>query len=219
MARNEEGDIDIAIGNKQLLSIVFILFVLFGVVFSMGYFVGRASSGDASPPAKPAESASPSGRPDAAGPRAAAPAQTGVPVETAAEEPPLQPGEGRVTEAKPAAATSDQTPAAAPAPTPAPPAVETPKPAPPPPAKPVEAAAPLPGQVFLQVAAVKREQAQVMADVLKEKGFRTVMVPIKRSDGQELWRTLVGPLKDAAEVAKTKAALDSAGIPYFVKKF
>ena len=45
MPKNEDGEFELVVGNKQLLSIVFILMVLFGVVFSMGYFLGRANTG------------------------------------------------------------------------------------------------------------------------------------------------------------------------------
>jgi cell division septation protein DedD len=207
MPKNEEGEsVDLTIGNKQLLSIVFILFVLFGVVFSMGYFVGRASSGSETPPAKPVEASAPAQpRPDAAGARADAAAQA---------ETPLQPGEGRVTEAA--------TPVQAPPPAAATP--EEPKSAPPAAAlaKPLTAAAPASapssGQVFLQVAAVKRDQAQMLIDVLNDKGYHTMMVPVT-VEGQQLYRTLVGPLKDASEVTKTKADLEGAGFKPILKKF
>ena len=55
MPRNEDGEFELVVGNKQLLSIVFILMVVFGVVFSMGYFVGRANSTDTPVPVKPAD--------------------------------------------------------------------------------------------------------------------------------------------------------------------
>src|ERR1700690_236851 len=87
MAKNEDGEFELVVGNKQLLSIVFILMVLFGVVFSMGYFVGRANvGGDAATAAAPG--AASQGRPDAAGPQTAStrpPADSG-----------LQPGEAKV---------------------------------------------------------------------------------------------------------------------------
>jgi len=220
MPRNEEGEIELTVGNKQLLSIVFVLFVLFGVVFSMGYFFGRAnSSGDATPvAARPPDSATPAGRPAAAGPEAPPQTPAGAPSQPAAE-PPLEPGEGRVTgpegppTAQPAASTAPSSPRASPA-TPAagqPPAPPKPAPAP-------IGAAPQPGQTFLQVAAIKREQAQILADVLKDKGYRAVLVPIT-VDGQQLYRTLVGPLRDASETAKTKADLESAGFRPILKKF
>ncbi len=214
--KGEEREIDLTIGfNKQLISIVFIIFVLFGVVFSMGYFVGRATSnGDAQmPAAAKAADANAQAKPEAMGPETAKP-PSAAPAETAPEQP-LEPGEGKVTDA----AAAQPAPAAevASAPVAAPPKpVEQPKPAPPAPLP--AAAAGAPAGTFLQVAAVKREQALMLQDVLKEKGFQTAIVPVTVG-GQELFRTLVGPLKDASDIAKTKAQLESAGFKPIVKKF
>lgn len=209
MAKNEEGEIDLTIGNKQLLSIVFILFVLFGVVFSMGYFVGRASSaGDTTSAAKPADAMPAAGRPEAAGPAAPAQPSAAAPTETAPEQPAVEPGEARVTEAPPVAR--------APAPAPAP--VERPAAKPVEPVKTAVAAAPAAGTTYLQVAAkVRRDQAQMLADVLRGKGFRTVVLPMEDPD---LYRTLVGPLNGASEIAKTKADIEAVlGIKPYLKKF
>jgi cell division septation protein DedD len=74
------------------------------------------------------------------------------------------------------------------------------------------------GQTFLQVAAVKRPQAEVLVELLKKKGFRAIMSPVT-VDGQEIFRTLVGPVKDASDLAKTKAGLESAGLKAIVKKY
>ena len=41
MARNEDGEFELVLGNRQLLSGFFIVVVLLGVVFSMGYIVGK----------------------------------------------------------------------------------------------------------------------------------------------------------------------------------
>ena len=41
MARNDEGEFELVLGNRQLLSVFFILMVLMGVFFAMGYIVGR----------------------------------------------------------------------------------------------------------------------------------------------------------------------------------
>ncbi len=68
MPRNEDGEFELVVGNKQLLSIVFILMVVFGVVFSMGYFVGRANSGSDTPAPGGQQAANQTaGRPQAAG--------------------------------------------------------------------------------------------------------------------------------------------------------
>src|SRR5688500_14219124 len=44
MPTNEEGEFELVLGNKQLLSVFFIVVVLLGVFFTMGYIVGRNSS-------------------------------------------------------------------------------------------------------------------------------------------------------------------------------
>jgi cell division septation protein DedD len=75
-----------------------------------------------------------------------------------------------------------------------------------------------PGSTFLQVAAVKKPQAQMLVEVLKEKGFHATIAPVT-VDGQEVFRTLVGPVHGAADLAKTKADLESAGFKPIVKKY
>jgi cell division septation protein DedD len=206
MARNEDGEFELVVGNKQLLSIVFIVMVLFGVVFSMGYFVGRAnSSGDEASAAQQAGNQA-QGRPTAVGAQNTATPPAG--------ETPLEPGEAKVT-TETAAANS----AAAAAETPAPTATATP--APPPPVKTPVAAPPsggLPrGQTFLQVAAVGKPQAEMLAEVLKEKGFHALIAPV--SPDSQIYRTLVGPIRDSAELASTKVKLESAGFKPIVKRY
>lgn len=43
MARTEDGEFELILGNKQLLSVFFIVVVLLGVFFTMGYIVGKNS--------------------------------------------------------------------------------------------------------------------------------------------------------------------------------
>src|SRR4051794_34325022 len=44
MKNNESGEFELVMGNRQLLSGFFIVCLLFGVAFAMGYIVGRNSS-------------------------------------------------------------------------------------------------------------------------------------------------------------------------------
>jgi SPOR domain len=209
MPRNEDGEFELVVGNKQLLSIVFILMVVFGVVFSMGYFVGRANSADTPVPVGQQAANQPSGRPQPAGAEGAA-APTPEPTPDAS----LPPGDAKVTTPD---AVSSTTPVASTTP---PPPAATPKPAvaPPPAAPPPNAAVqPGPGQVYLQVAAVKKPQAELLVDVLKEKGFRAMTSPL--APGGEVYRALVGPLRDASELARTKADLENAGFKPIIKRF
>lgn len=44
MARNDDGEFELILGNRQLVSVFLIVVILLGVFFSMGYIVGRNSS-------------------------------------------------------------------------------------------------------------------------------------------------------------------------------
>src|SRR5579885_3705746 len=96
MKNNETGEFELVLGNRQLLSGFFVVALLFGVAFAMGYIVGRNS---APSPKLQAEAAA--GGTVAAVPQASAPG--GSP--TAAETP--TPADG----AKPAAETEERAPA------------------------------------------------------------------------------------------------------------
>jgi hypothetical protein len=43
MPKNEDGEFELILGNKQLLSVFFIVVILLGVFFAMGFIVGRNS--------------------------------------------------------------------------------------------------------------------------------------------------------------------------------
>lgn len=220
MPRNEDGEFELMVGNKQLLSIVFILMVLFGVVFSMGYFVGR--SGAAQEPAvqDPAAGAAGQAKPDAAGVPAAP--------KSVAGDSGLAPGESKVA-TEDNRAPSGTTPVRSPAetqPAPAPaaaahtPSMPAPQPAAARKSEPPRTSAgePEPGQTYLQVFSGKRQQAEMMVEVLKEKGFHAMTAPVT-VNGEQMFRALVGPLKGAAELARTKVDLEGAGIKSIVKKY
>jgi DedD protein len=44
MPHNEEGEFELVLGNKQLLSVLFIVMILLAIFFAMGYVVGRNSA-------------------------------------------------------------------------------------------------------------------------------------------------------------------------------
>lgn len=174
MARKENGEFEILLGNKQLLSIFFIVVILLGVFFTMGYILGRNSAADS------------------------AAAMTAAPRPAGESRPPKEPsafaGSGV---AQPKASEP---------------------PAPPSPAEPEPAAdlEPAPGQTFLQVVAVQRTEADVVAGVLKQKGFRSL---IAAHPTQPIFRVLVGPLPDADAVTRTRTELEDAGFKPIVRKY
>jgi len=221
MPRNEEGEYELVLGTPQLLSVLFIIVVLFGVVFSLGYFMGRSTAPvSAGPPAQ-----SPAGemgertaaRPEPAGQALPPSAQT-----EAAES--SQTGQGQPGGAaaagpaaeQPSGVSSSGTNPVSRSPAEAQTAAATPAP----PSAPAAAASypePAPGQTFLQVAAVSQSEAEFVADVLKRKGFAALVAP---GPNERLFRVLVGPLKDAEEIAKTKKALEEAGFrSAYVRKY
>ena len=44
LAKNDEGEFELILGNRQLISVFLIVVILLGVFFSMGYIVGRNSA-------------------------------------------------------------------------------------------------------------------------------------------------------------------------------
>ena len=203
MPKNDEGEFELVLGNRQLISVFVIVVVLLGVFFSMGYVVGRNSSAAVSETARNEK------------PKPSADSSDGSSSETPSAE--TAPSE---TDSTPAA--GDSTPAPVPEatrPTQLAPAPEIPesrvrgakaKPSPAPPSEPVHAAAagePASGQ-YWQVVATARPDAEIIAEALGKKGFHVVLAPAPK-DG--IFRVLVGPLPDAPTQASTRTGLESAG--------
>jgi cell division septation protein DedD len=204
MSRNEEGEFELVLGNRQLLSIFFIVVILFGVFFTMGYIVGRNSAPSVAmlpPPAKSADSAA--GRAPAAAP-AAEPASQPAGTPAAPQDTPV--------ETQPAQAPAEQE--AAPAGTARreeqPAQTEEAKAAPHP-----TQVEPGPGRVYLQVAAVGRPDAELEVRTLRKRGFPALVAPGPRED---VFRVLVGPYRDAAALGKAKADLEALGFKPIVRK-
>lgn len=192
MKNTETGEFELVLGNRQLLSGFFIIVLLFGVAFAMGYIVGRNSS----PSTKLAETgAAPSAKetsndtlPKTPPPVSSAPADAGSQApaadttsrETKAETPePAPPVASR--EAAPAA------PAEAPAATPA----EAP-----------------PGSYWQVIATSNRTAAEALQQSLRDKGFPVTLGP----GPNNLIRVLVGPYTDTQSMGRAKTQLEAAGL-------
>jgi len=202
-----EGEYELVLGNRQLLSAFFIIVILFGVFFTMGYIVGRNSAPSAS--AASIAAVATNQRPDAASsasppslppPRPSPPeTKDPAPLETNAVTP-----ERNVPRKETA---SRSTPAPAPE---NPRRVEAP-----PSSSGVPSVAPGPGHMYLQVAAAAQPQAGVVVDTLKQKGFPALLT---QGPNATLFRVVVGPFADAATLGKAKADLESAGFHPIVRK-
>jgi cell division protein FtsN len=199
MARNVDGDFEVLLGNKQLLSIFFIVVVLLGVFFTMGYVLGRHSvsgAGSAQVASKapaPAAPSQPGGLAETPAPESA-PQAGGAAAAPAAEEPPARTG----TQPQP------QLPAAEP-PQPAraaPPAAQVPP-------------GPAAG-LYLQTTAARRPDADVVAGVLKQKGFPVVIAP---GPTEAVVRVLVGPFPSTEAMSKARTDLEAIGIKSFLRKY
>ena len=192
MPKNEDGEFELILANRQLLSVFFIVVVLLGVFFTMGYIVGR-NAGPAQvdvasarkPESKPivVDSPAPQEQPRQEAP---APVSTPPPVATKQQQAPDEP--------KPEPKREEKKAKKEPAPK------EKERPAP----------APASGQTYLQLAATAKPEAEVMVDVLHQKKFRAIAV--ENPDKQGNFRVLVGPIPDGA-LNKTKSDLSAAGFP------
>jgi cell division septation protein DedD len=205
LARNDEGEFELVLGNRQLISVFLIVVILLGVFFSMGYIVGRNSSptggaevaknggarATSEPPADTPPASSPAPSPQASAPppetKAAAPER----VTTHAVQPPAE----------------APTP---PKPTPVSPVKEKKSPAPPLPAR--SERAPVTGEPpagdYWQVVATARPDAEIVAEALTKKGLHAIVAPAPR---EGIFRVLVGPLSDSATQAQTRTQLEAAG--------
>jgi DedD protein len=192
MARNAEGEFELILGNKQLLSLFFLVVVLFSVFFSLGYMVGKSVSPVPTLAAQPA----------AGGSEASPPASPPEPVREPLREPPAS----RPVDRPPAA--ESPTPAAA-EPVAASSSTST---------KDARPAAPavVAREMHLQLAAVRvRDDAEVMVQNLKKKGYPVLL----NSDTRDGWyRVLVGPFADQRAALEMKAMLERDGFKSILKK-
>ena len=191
---------------------LFIVVVLLGVFFAMGYIVGRS----ALPTEATAAKQLPEAPPTQVEPETPGTAQVIAGGETGKAQ------EG--TEPSPEAATKEREappPANVPAQVthPAAPAQTTPpKPAP---ARPGSAGAavtspdaPPPPGFYYQVAATTLSESEILADVLKRHTLPARLAPVPGKDG--IYRVLVGPLEGNATIANAKDQLDKAGFRNYI---
>jgi cell division septation protein DedD len=216
LARNDEGEFELILGNRQLVSVFLIVVILLGVFFSMGYIVGRNNSpttivadghtaGSGKPivvdntqhPAAPLPE-EPASSPSATTPVAATPVEQAPPAPVVEKPSPVKgstPAEKKPEEAK---------------------RVE-PKPAPPPEAAKRTAVGEPPPGVYLQVVATVRADAEIISESLLKKGFRSMVAPVP--DQPNLNRVVVGPYKDAGDMAEGRLRLEAIGFKPYVRKY
>jgi outer membrane biosynthesis protein TonB len=210
LARNDEGEFELVLGNRQLISVFLIVVILLGVFFSMGYIVGRNSSPTGGIEVAKNGGAKAASEPPADSPPASSPAPatqaSAPPPETKATAP-----ERVTTHAEQPAVEVPPPPKPTPVnPAPVNPAKEKKSPVPPPPAR--SERAPVTGEPpagdYWQVVATARPDAEIVAEALTKKGLRAIVAPAPR---EGIFRVLVGPLSDSATQAQTRTQLEAAG--------
>jgi outer membrane biosynthesis protein TonB len=195
--KNEDGEFELILGNRQLLSVFFIVIVLFGLFFVMGYILGRNSGPLAPEAVTPRKTEKPL--------VVESPAHDGNPPPARKAPEPQTPAE----QLKPQEPTKvDKTPEPRPEPVKAPPPERKAEKAAPP--TPAPASNEPASGTYLQLAATSEREANLEAEKLRVKGFKTVVAEIP--DKRGTFRVLVGPLSDGS-VNQTKADLQSSGFP------
>lgn len=173
MPKTEDGEYELILGNRQLLSIFFIVVVLLGAGFTLGYLLGRESAQPSSAAAKapePQRDVLPDPIPD--------------PPVSAKTEPAT--AEPTVSKPSPVAAEPVRSSSGA-----------------------FKTGVPPPGTSFIQVAAVTRQDAEMQAKSLAEKGFPMWVAPNEKNP--DLFSVLAGPYTERADLAKAKADLEELG--------
>jgi cell division septation protein DedD len=219
LPKNDEGEFELVLGNRQLISVFVIVVVLLGVFFSMGYIVGRNSPQGA---VENAHNDRPKPDADSSDGSSAASSSSNNDATSSDTSPAEGPANSSAANSAPAAPPESTAPAQpeTPAPAPARPKASAqevkPKPSPTPPPASVTASAPVhaaaagdpAGGEYWQVVATARPDAEIIAEALGKKGFHVVLAPAPK-DG--IFRVLVGPLASASTQASTRTNLESAG--------
>jgi cell division septation protein DedD len=208
MAGRDDGEFELILGNKQLLSVLFIVIVLLGVFFAMGFLAGRTTGAgpvvaqNNSQERQPLAVDSASSRPPLATEEKTDPAP-GRPAEPAASSP----APGREPKAEPVAPVKRADEAAAAKAAPAKSAKPDPN---------GFIAAP-PAGTYLQAAATRRADAEAMlAGIRTKTGLTGYVTPSPKS--AELFRVIAGPLTTKAQQAGARVKLAEIGVknPFLV---
>lgn len=210
MPKAADGQYELVLENRQVLTIFFAIVILCGVFFGLGYVVGKNTMGYIPPTetsvaaaaGKKSAIGSEAARQEPAAPQASAPELTYQ--KTLEEKAPVR------LENPPAPTASETKPVAEPAPPPTAPKLVAAS-------NTVAAAAPpAPGSVSLQVAALsKKEDADAFLALLKNKSFPATLVT---SAGDRLFRVQVGPFASLKDAEDTKARLEQEGFRTITKK-
>jgi cell division septation protein DedD len=203
-----ENEKELILGNKQLISLFFLVVAMCGAFFAFGYMIGRNATKTATVTGSEAGAAQASGSAGGTTQGAAAETQPGDQGTPAIE------AQAPVTETQPA---QDTPAASAPlASTPPPPAAAVSAPAAGRSPAPVSVAQIDSGGTYLQVTALRKADADNLVKTLREQNLPALTAESSKAD---LIRVLVGPYHQTAQVAEAKAKLKTLGFANaFVQK-
>jgi len=178
---SQAGEKELILGNKQLISLFFVVVALCGVFFAMGYMVrGNSLKG----------SLSTTDDSSAASQTATVKRQQPEPPRDTAETPPAE-SAAPTTEAPPPDSTHPAEETTAPEDT-----------------KPIKAEAQESGSTYVQVVALGRADAEATVRTLREQHLPALLAA---SSKEGLFRVLVGPYHQTVDVADAKARLKTLG--------
>ncbi|HET8548574.1 MAG TPA: SPOR domain-containing protein, partial [Bryobacteraceae bacterium] len=180
-------------------SVFFIIAILLGVFFTMGYIMGRNSAPVAAiAPRETITATAPRQDAPSAMPQGTAPAPAAETPSSPAAEPGAKAGSAPqafgTESAKPRPAETPEANAG------------------------TKVTQPQPGQMYVQVSSMlAQSEAEILVDVLGKKGFRAIIAP---GPNEGRFRVLVGPVSDAADAGRVKTDLEQAGFKgAFPKKY
>jgi len=212
-SRWRKGGGDFVLESRHLVGLFLLLVVIFGVVFTLGYLLGRSqydsrlrTAVGKPPEAGPPTAGAPPKSKGKAESEEAAPSQTGSDwdfyhsAEPKRTEDHLQPPKETVVAARPAASK------------PAPAKSTTPAKSSPPLNAPLIAK----GAIMLQVAAVQHEgDALALAQVLQQKKFPAFVIT---PGADKYYRVQVGPYADGQSAATARRDLEAMGFKSIIKR-
>jgi cell division septation protein DedD len=184
--KNEDGEVELVLGNGQLLGVFFIVVILLALFFGMGYIMGRNSGPPTTVDVATVHKTD------------VKPLVVDSPVPN--QEPPAEPHATKESAPAPAVEKSA-------VPEKQQKTTEIPKPEPQAKIAPLDEA---PTGVFLQIAAIPKQEAELEVEVLRKKNFNAILMEVPDKPGS--FRVLVGPIADGG-VNKARDDLQGAGFP------
>jgi cell division protein FtsN len=187
MPARDEGEFELILGNRQIILVFFILVLLLGLFFAMGFLVGRSVGSRQAVSAQQTPAQVPISVDATKSPSrevVASPAPAEKREETAAPEqtPPSEPAQKQAEAAPKQAAVPGKL------------FIEQP-----------------PAGTYLQAAATQRADAETMLSYLISKtGLSGYVTPSPKSP--ELCRVLIGPLSGNEQIAEARAKLNAVGV-------